>query len=213
MNSTNTELTRRERKKGETRRRIFEAAVDLFRTRGFEATTVDDITEKADVGRGTFFNYFPRKEAVLAYLSDERLEAAEEQASELLTDPRAAREKLVALYRHAASAYTEDRELSRYVFAEWLKRGFAPTREAGTRWEQLVLGLVEQGRVSGELRNDITAARAEAILSGVYIATLYHWLYCPEACGEGADFDLGDELAARLGVLLDGLVAPRRERA
>ena len=80
---TFTEPSRRERKKDETRQRIFDAAIALFREKGFEATTVDEITEKADVGRGTFFNHFPRKETVLAYLSEERLNEAEENVARL----------------------------------------------------------------------------------------------------------------------------------
>ncbi|HLJ42079.1 MAG TPA: TetR family transcriptional regulator, partial [Candidatus Acidoferrales bacterium] len=52
---------RRERRRTETRERIFRAALDLFAERGFMETTVEDITEAADVGKGTFFNYFPTK--------------------------------------------------------------------------------------------------------------------------------------------------------
>jgi len=56
---------RRERRRAETRERIFRAALKLFAERGFPATTVEAITEAADVGKGTFFNYFPSKEHVL----------------------------------------------------------------------------------------------------------------------------------------------------
>lgn len=112
------ELSRRERKKEETRRRIFEAAIALFREKGFEQTTVDEITERADVGRGTFFNYFPKKDAVLAYLSEERLAVAEENAGALLAEPRPVREKILDLYLLASEAWAGDRELSRYVFGE-----------------------------------------------------------------------------------------------
>src|SRR3990170_9066515 len=73
--------TRRERKKEETRRRIFDAALALFNEKGFEATTIDDITARADVAKGTFFNYFPRKEAVIEFLADEWMEIAEETAA------------------------------------------------------------------------------------------------------------------------------------
>src|SRR5512142_2816722 len=59
-------LARRERRRTETRERIFRAALKLFAERGVAATTVEDITEAADVGKGTFFNYFPSKEHVLA---------------------------------------------------------------------------------------------------------------------------------------------------
>src|SRR2546427_7812995 len=62
----NKQLGRRERRAEETRERLFRAALRLFEERGFSATTVEDITEAADVGKGTFFNYFPSKEHIIA---------------------------------------------------------------------------------------------------------------------------------------------------
>jgi AcrR family transcriptional regulator len=52
-------LSRRERKKLKTRQALFMAALSLFRGKGHAATTVEEITEKADVAKGTFCNYFP----------------------------------------------------------------------------------------------------------------------------------------------------------
>jgi AcrR family transcriptional regulator len=215
---TLTELSRRERKKEETRRRIFEAAISLFRERGFESTTVDDITEKADVGRGTFFNYFPKKEAVLAYLSEERVAHAEENAAALLEDQAPAREKLHEIYAFAASAYVADRELSRYVFEEWMRQAFAPTADAGNRWERLIVRVIEQGQATGELRADTPAMLIESLLSSVYMTTLYLWLCCSTglasagAPGAEASFPLLDSLRTRIDLVLDG-VATRGGRA
>jgi AcrR family transcriptional regulator len=209
---TLTELSRRERKKEETRRRIFEAAITLFRAQGFEATTVDDITEKADVGRGTFFNYFPRKESVLAYLSEERVALAEENAAELLGDQAPAREKLIEIFAFAASAYVADRELSRFVFNEWMQRAFTPTEEAGTRWQRLLVSVIEQGQAAGELRADVTPVLIESLLSSVYISTLYYWLCCPVGAKLPQDFELLEELRTRLTLVMDG-VAVRRGRS
>ena len=48
------------------RARILEVCGELFRTRGFDETTVDAIAARAEISRQTFFNYFPSKEAVLA---------------------------------------------------------------------------------------------------------------------------------------------------
>jgi AcrR family transcriptional regulator len=56
---------RRERKRRETRERIAEAAKKLFFERGFEQTTIEDITEAADVSKRTFFSYFPSKEDLI----------------------------------------------------------------------------------------------------------------------------------------------------
>jgi AcrR family transcriptional regulator len=58
-------LGRRERRREETSQRILTAAVRLFEKQGFTGTTVEQITEAADVGKGTFFNYFPSKDHVL----------------------------------------------------------------------------------------------------------------------------------------------------
>jgi AcrR family transcriptional regulator len=56
---------RRSRRRAEIREKLFQAALSLIMRRGLQQTTVSDITEAADVGKGTFFNYFRTKEHVL----------------------------------------------------------------------------------------------------------------------------------------------------
>jgi AcrR family transcriptional regulator len=80
---TEVEQSRRERKKEETKDRIFKAAFALFKRQGVEATTIDEICAKADVAKGTFFNYFPPKEAVFGYLADWFAQAEAESAQSL----------------------------------------------------------------------------------------------------------------------------------
>jgi AcrR family transcriptional regulator len=201
---TDLVVSRRERKKEETRRRIFKAAVTLFRQRGFGATTVDDITERADVAKGTFFNYFPRKDAVLAYLSEERLLVLEENAEAILAAEKPAREKLIEVYALAASAYEEDRELSRYVLNELMARAFAPSEEGSLdqRWRTLIGRVFAQGKAAAEFKPDLDFRRVESVLTGVYYALIYTWVNCLDA-----DFALQSELRAQFTMVFEGLAA------
>jgi AcrR family transcriptional regulator len=60
-----TEVSLRERKQRQAREKIVRAAYDLFAERGFDAVTVTDIAERAEVGRTTFFRYFGDKQEVV----------------------------------------------------------------------------------------------------------------------------------------------------
>jgi AcrR family transcriptional regulator len=57
----------RDKHKSQTRDALREAALKLFAARGYDATTTEDIAEKAGVSARTFFRYFPTKESVLFF--------------------------------------------------------------------------------------------------------------------------------------------------
>jgi AcrR family transcriptional regulator len=59
----------RERKKQRTRDTLLRSALVLFTERGYEATTVDDIAEAAEVSQRTFFRYFASKEEAAFFVS------------------------------------------------------------------------------------------------------------------------------------------------
>src|SRR5207248_3771288 len=78
---------RRERRKEEMRSQIFQAAMRLFERKGVFDTTVEEITESADVAKGTFFNYFPSKEAILTKLADRQVGVIKKAAEEVKDAP------------------------------------------------------------------------------------------------------------------------------
>src|SRR5262249_61487688 len=86
------EGTRQVRRRQRTRGRLVEAARHVISRKGVEATTIVDITEEADLGFGTFYNYFDSKDAILAAATAEATEelgAALDRLHERLDDPAA----------------------------------------------------------------------------------------------------------------------------
>ncbi|MCG7848868.1 MAG: TetR/AcrR family transcriptional regulator [ANME-2 cluster archaeon] len=67
-------MSPREKKKLETKNKIFEVSGRLFKEKGFENTTIDEITKEAGIAKSTFFNYFPTKEALLMYFGEQKNE-------------------------------------------------------------------------------------------------------------------------------------------
>ena len=108
---------RRERRRLETRERLYRAALELFAERGFLETTVEDITEAADVGKGTFFNYFPTKEHVLAAYGGERIAAVERALEKARSTRGSVLEVLGELAADSAGQSHENPAVLRAIYA------------------------------------------------------------------------------------------------
>ncbi|MHC4171866.1 MAG: TetR/AcrR family transcriptional regulator [Planctomycetota bacterium] len=69
-----TEKTRTQKRAKRTRKRLKKAALDVFSEKSVDAATVEEITEKADVGKGTLYQHFEDKEEVVITLVDEAVD-------------------------------------------------------------------------------------------------------------------------------------------
>jgi TetR/AcrR family transcriptional regulator, cholesterol catabolism regulator len=201
-------LGRRERKKAEVRRRIQRSALELFQEKGYEATTVEEIAERADVGKGTFFNYFARKDALLAALGEEFFE---EIGAELGAPERwegTAREQFQRLFFAMARAVEQDRALSKVMLIEnmrnfWLRTADDPLEQAFRRLTTTVLNRgVERGEFAGGLDVEVAARLLEA----AYFTTMVEWL---REGAPGAVFRA--QLTAKLDILFRGFGADVRD--
>lgn len=110
----------RERKKAKTRAAIQRHALRLFGEQGYEATTVEQVAEAAEVSPSTFFRYFPTKEDVVFYDTIDPLliaAAFEAQPSEL-NPLQAMRGALRQVFASLPTVETEQRwERSRLILA------------------------------------------------------------------------------------------------
>jgi len=95
---TNTTIKPRVTARAEdTRRRIYEAALEMFREKGFEETTMRDIAAKAGVALGGTYYYYSSKDAIVLAFYREMQEASTSQVSEGLADKKKLKERIRAV--------------------------------------------------------------------------------------------------------------------
>ena len=157
----------RERKKEQTRRAIEDAAFGLFAERGFQATTVADIAEAADVAPRTFFAYFPSKEDVLFADFDETSEALAARLRDRLPGEStfdALRAWLTGLLPDLEA--DENREALRHRLCSEYESIAAHERHLMARFEAIIAESVaaDLGDAPSDLRPRMIAAAAIAAL-------------------------------------------------
>jgi AcrR family transcriptional regulator len=174
---------RRERRRVEIRNKLYEAARDLFMARGIQATTVKDITDAADLGKGTFFNYFPTKEHVLAMFYERQLERAEEA----LRAAQERREPVRKTLRDLVQRTSEEPSRSPAMV-----RSFLLAIIANPAVSDIVIPLLQSrrqrteelfaiGQRSGEIRGDWRASELARVQQELSFGTALFWALRPEA--------------------------------
>jgi TetR/AcrR family transcriptional regulator, cholesterol catabolism regulator len=171
-------LGRRERKKQEMLLRIRNAAAELFQEKGFEATTVEEIAERADVAKGTFFNYFPRKDALLEWLGDMMVDQVQEELGALTEWQGTALQQFERLYYALGDRAEQNPELSKMILIESMRRFWLRTEgDLREQWfHSLTRGVLERARERGELEGDFDLDIAAKLLEATYFTTLVDWL-------------------------------------
>jgi TetR/AcrR family transcriptional regulator, cholesterol catabolism regulator len=186
---------RREANRERMRARLLEAAMELFAERGYEATTISDIAERADVARQTVLNHYPHKrDFVLAWGAGRRDRIAE-QARAHPDEP--ARAQLHRFFVTFARMNEDERELTRAMH-------IGPRNDEARvhQWPvaDAVVTAIERGIAEGEFTGDLDATAAAEVVTAIYFDTLARWL------ADGPPpFGLGDALAAKLDLVMAGL--------
>ncbi len=171
-------MNRRERRREETLRRIEAAAWELFRARGFDATSTREIANAADIAAGTLFNYFPEKRTLLIHLMQRRIDAAVARAFDAMK-PATLEAELTQVFAALTDAYAKDQRLSR-VFVKELLFTDGAGRAASAAWTfelvKKIAGLIEAGRRRGELDPSVEPMEAAQQVFSTHYFGLVTWL-------------------------------------
>ncbi len=201
--------SRRERKKLEARRRIFDAAFELFLEKGFDDTTVEEIAARADVAKGTVFNYFPRKTSFLAALAEDWTARIEEELGPVEGWTGSTRHKLTRVFRFLADLGARNPDLARLAFFESLRYMHAMVEhrlaeeEPVQRFQAMTRALIRRGQETGEIRADVRADVAGSLIESAFHRTLADWL-----ATRGSRAALHRTFESKLEIVFRGIAHP-----
>lgn len=170
MQTAHESASRWERRKERTHRRLLEAADVLFLEKGFEATTVEEVAAMADVAKGTFFNYFESKEALLVALLSQHINRVLEDVPGV-GQPAPVRVRL--LLAQIWTVFRPYLHLIHRLFAYNMAR---PVDQRTPPISLAVSQLLREGQAQGLVR-----AEVDVEIAGVFIV-MYFFRVCMSGC-------------------------------
>jgi AcrR family transcriptional regulator len=150
------DLSRRERKKLQVKNTIVEIALDFFFKKGFVETSVAEIMSVADLGTGTFYNYFGSKEEVLKYCISQKIREASKLIDMIYASEISARQKLTQILFTIGNTFEANEELfSLYMKFNRNNTYGEITPPHGPEFKEMIIKIIVSGQESNEFRNDI----------------------------------------------------------
>jgi AcrR family transcriptional regulator len=195
----------RETQKLETRRKVLEAARDLFNEIGYEETTIRAVAERAGVSVGSVFTTFASKAGVLSQVMDDRVDALYRELDHVARHMRGSViDRLCSLF-----AIHYDFECRRVrLFLAHIAASFSPSLDSSTvpygrnaRFKAMIIDMLREGQTKGEVRDD---ADLDLILDTLMGA--YAWNYRLAAAGQADHADMTIIMDRQIRLIFHGLL-------
>jgi AcrR family transcriptional regulator len=194
--------SRSQRKKREVRGRILAAAQVLFDQEGVDATTVEQICERADIAVRTFFNYFPSKRHIVHELA---IEAALEVAARIRAvhrDGDSTRERLMLFFARSAEVGTKAGPMHRELLSHLIAINDIPADLQHAR--NAMLELLRDGVRAGDVGVTHPLETLADVILGTFYRLIIDWT-------NQDDYPIEVHLAHAAAFLCDA-VAPGKSR-
>jgi TetR/AcrR family fatty acid metabolism transcriptional regulator len=136
---------------------ILAAAEREFDSRGYAATTMEQVAVGAGISKGSIYNYFPSKQDLFTHVFAERLAVGHAEARRVLSGDMPAAQKLTMLLDGWFMRLSEHKRLSRLLMEFWTTAAretpggdlSSTFRQIYSSWRALLVDVVEQGAREG----------------------------------------------------------------
>ena len=190
----------RESDKRLKRQRLLSESLRLFREKGYEDTTVAEITQAAGVAKGTFFNYFPTKEDVLLALGEQTLGRLQQVDASELFGTGSTQRKVSVLFQSLAAGLDADRDLVRQMVYRGLRLPDLVNRERSRLdFRSTLMLLLNQGKRRGEVGDGVDVAFVADTLYTLYFQQVVSW------CSSDFTGSIEDRLDQVIALVFDGI--------
>ena len=194
---------------------ILRAAAQLFAEQGYQAATMDAIAERAGIGKGTVYEYFPNKQELFFGVFDDYIASMERLARESIEVPSATAAAQIRQAIHTVLAMSaEARDLFPLVFEFW-SASASPDRQTRVatlfrdcygKFRALIAGQIRKGQQEGEFDRAADASQVAAVLvgalDGLFLQAWFDPMLDPVSMGD-----------AFVTILLRGLATARGRKA
>jgi TetR/AcrR family fatty acid metabolism transcriptional regulator len=196
-------MTPRKEQAAKTRQELFDTAIELFDSKGYENVSISDICEKAGVSTGAFYHHFKAKDQILM----EEFLKADDFYRELLEEIAGMddyREKLRA-FTVSIMRFMDDMGLKMVKVTYHTQIG--PDKKASYLGNEkralysIIEGLYREGQEKGEVRRDLSAEDLARFTIHCYRGIVYDW------CLANGKFDLVKTGEEMVDFLADGLLS------
>lgn len=178
----------------ETKKKLMESAISLFQEKGFDAVTVEEITQRAGTAKGSFYTYFSTKSDIIVeeFWS---IDAYYRKYSRNLKRYDSAGEKLAAFTR-AQARFIRDKvgvDMLKILYAnQTVNSGDDKVIINETRaWHTLIEEIMDEGQKRGEIRSDLSATQMARWFNRAMRGFFLDW-----CISSGRKFDIVDEAVA-----------------
>lgn len=190
------------------RRALLRAGVELIEEHGLENTTIEAITRRAGVAKGTFYNYFKTKHDLVYAAVLEDTKGWEAELEEIFESHASTLERAKEVFRRIIDWVEAHPELNWIWLMERIQRAHHPTGEhEHGHFHQMMERLFAVGQASGELRTDRSATEFAVDMAGIFIA------HSAQAYALGSPGHLRQSMPRSLATYIQGALHRQRDTA
>jgi AcrR family transcriptional regulator len=162
----------REVRKKTIKETIIRNAIELFKQKGYESVTVEEIAFQSGIAKGTFFNYFQKKEHVLLHVAHSYMQLLGQIVQK--HQEGTTKERLLRILHELLTIYMQYSDLLRLTLVETMKSVTQPTGESTNLsiFQETISTLIEQAKESGALRSHWDSNLIASVVVSLFIHTL-----------------------------------------